>query len=593
MTTGSDTAPSLAPALRAVRSLSLRLAMLLSMALLPLGLIAVWQTTRLERELGELNARDLVALTAEVARQERETIESAIGAATALSAAVVNLDGEPERCRKVFESFLDTAGGRFTFAGFLPVSGTMTCSSLGKPVDLRQNKAFHELIADGVQTVSLNTHGPFSGQAVVVASVPVHDRQGALSGFVSISIPHRRVNSPYAEIIGGREVDLFTINNNGEVLTASGDLETAASRMPADRPASMLIGGPDRFVARNGNGQQRVFSVVPIVHDTVYAVGAWKPLRGMTGGPVVAFLRSPAMFPLIMWLASLVLIYMAVERQVVRHVRVLAGQMRQFGRTRELPSSAPAGHIPDEIAVIEREFGALASQLLQDEAELMDAMRDKDVLLKEVHHRVKNNLQLISSIVNMQARRTANPSTAAALENVNRRVISMATVHRRLYQAENLGRVRADELLHDVIAPLADLAAPGRQRPRIELSLDPVVLYPDQAVPAALLSVEAVTNALKYLGPDASGDSWLRVRLRDLGDGCLTLSVESSMTPGAAPQPPGESSEGGGLGSQLIRAFTRQLEAESEIIEGTDSYLLRLTFQAAAFEPTSDTTAPT
>ena len=584
----ADPAPAVAPLAadrqRNGRRLSLRLAMLLSVALLPLGLIAVWQTTRIERELAEVNARDLIAMTAEVARQERETIQAALGAASALAAMMPDLTGEQARCSAVFRNFVDRSGYRFTFAGYLPAGDGPACGSTDDGVAMREDPALGGLLAQDGPAVTLDPSGPLTHQPVLVASVPVRGESGVPVGVVAVAIPQYRVSSPYADLIAGREMDLFTINSEGDVLTASDAPETAAMRLPADRPASALVDGPARFVARDGEGRRRIFSVVPIVERTVYAVGAWQPQRGSESGLLMRSLGSPALFPIIMWLASLTLVYMAVERQVVRHIRALAGQMRRFSRTRELPEPSATGTLPGEIAEIEREFSAMANHLLRDEAELMDAMHDKDVLLKEVHHRVKNNLQLISSIVNMQARRTAAPETAAALESVNRRVISMATVHRRLYEAENLGRVRADELLHDVIAPLGDLARPGPNRPTIGLRLDPVVLTPDQAVPVALLAVEAVTNALKYCAPDRSGACWLRVSLTDLGADELELVIESSTGPeGAAAADPALGAQGTGLGSQLIRAFARQLEAGTEIAEAADSYTLRLHFQAAPF----------
>ena len=111
-------------------------------------------------------------------------------------------------------------------------------------------------------------------------------------------------------------------------------------------------------------------------------------------------------------------------------------------------------------------------------------------------------------------------------------------------------------------------------------------------MPAALLTVEAVTNALKYLGPDAKGDSWLRVTLLDLGDGQVRLSIQSSVTP-AGRAPPADATEAGpsggtGLGSQLIHGFSRQLEAVETVEEADDSYSLSLQFRVAPFEAAED-----
>ncbi|SFD03459.1 sensor histidine kinase [Tropicimonas isoalkanivorans] len=568
-----------------------------------MGLIAVWQTTRLEVNLEEVNALNLIALTGQVAQHERETIDAAFGAATALAAFIPELTDDPTACSDAMKRFKRDSEEQFAFAGFLPVSGQMTCSTVDHTVDLTLLDDFSALMRAERPNIMLEKNGTFSDEPVLVASLPVVADDGGFAGYVSISVPQARFDNPYDQIIGNRKMDLFTVNSAGEILTSSTNLEVATERLPGDRLISDMVDDrSQRFDALNGAGERRVYSVVPIVEGVVYAVGAWSPPYGESSArPLRRFLGSPALFPIIMWLASLLLVIMAVEWLVVRHVRVIAGQLRRFARNRELPIPPPEGSLPNELEIIEREFSILASRLLRDEAELLDAMHDKDVLLKEVHHRVKNNLQLISSIINMQVRRTKNKATAGALERVNTRVTSMAAVHRRLYQAESLGRVRADELLRDVVTPLTDMGTSGNTRPRVELRLDPVVLYPDQAVPAALLAVEAVTNALKYIGTDESGDCWVRVSLEMLDDDHVRLSIQSSIASDGEKDTADESgstgAEGTGLGMQLIRAFARQLESKEIIEEGPYTYTLSVVFTPAPFEaiattPTLATTYP-
>lgn len=559
----------------------MRLASLLSVALLPLGLIAVWQTTRLERELDETDALTTIAITTRAAAADRRTIEAAFGAAKGLAAAIPELLDDPDQCRETFLRFLARSRGDFAFAGFIDTEGHSVCSSADTALDLAGDPEYRELISGGQRNVLVLSEGPVTGASVILAGQPVRNRDGVLMGFLAVSIPHQQLDLPPVEGIDGRKMDLFTINRAGEILSATGAVAEAESWLPADRKASDISRGPFRFTARNRDGARRAYSVVPIVDGTVYAVGTWAPRSAGNGRA----LFSPALFPLLMWLASLLLVFMAVERLVVRHVRKIAAQMQGFGRNRVLPPIADRAAMPSELAAIEDTFSDLAHKLLRDEADLLDAMHDKDVLLKEVHHRVKNNLQLISSIINMQIRTTENAETLAALQNVNRRVTGMATVHRRLYQAENLGRVQAGDLLRDVVAPLLELAPPGQARPRVDLKLDPVVLYPDQAVPVALLTVEAVTNALKYLRADAQGERWLRVRLDDLGDGKVRIAAENSIADGQEPVPGDTAAATGGLGTRLITAFARQLESEVDIETDAGVFRLGVTFETLPFSP--------
>ncbi len=564
------------------RSLSLRLAFMLSLALLPLGLIAVDQTVQLQRELKNINSLNMARLTAEFAQRERMAVESAFGAASGLATAMSALIDDPEACSRELNQFVERSGGQFVFAGFLPPGGVMTCTSSGRRLDLSEDPNTRDLMLNPRRMVQMLPVAPSSGIPVVAVNLPFTAQDGTLAGYIRVSIPHRGLKEHYDAVIGDRPMELLTLNANGSILSASGALENAANRLPADRPVSDLVSsGSQWFVARNKYGQERVYSVVPVVQGHVYAVGAWENTsRVLTGSSKVKrWWTLPGLFPMIMWVVCLLMVIIAIELQVVRPVRQLAAKMRRFGRLRELPE--PTGALAEELSVIDDEFQVMATSILRDEAGLMDAMHEKDVLLKEVHHRVKNNLQLISSIVNMQARRTRDPGATRALNDVNQRVNSMATVHRRLYQAENLRRIMADELLRDVIGPLTELVPEGATRPEIELSLDPVALYPDQAVPLALLSVEAMTNALKYAGADASGRCWISVLLEQQDDKRVTLRITNSTAPDSPAEPP----KGTELGGQLIKAFASQLEGRVDSRLSHDRFTLTLEFEAQGFDP--------
>ncbi|MFD2440547.1 histidine kinase dimerization/phosphoacceptor domain -containing protein [Paracoccus kondratievae] len=108
-------------------------------------------------------------------------------------------------------------------------------------------------------------------------------------------------------------------------------------------------------------------------------------------------------------------------------------------------------------------FHNMARILIRDEEAMEAAVNEKTVLLKEVHHRVKNNLQLIASIINMQIRVIDHDDARRVLRSVQDRVASLATIYRNLYQAEHLDSVHADRLIKDIINQMANATlGPGR-----------------------------------------------------------------------------------------------------------------------------------
>ena len=566
------------------RSLSVRLAILLSGALLPLGLIAVDQTVRLQNEVTESNNLSLQALTSEFAQEEREVIKSAFSAAETLALTVPELADDLTKCRSLMTRFIDATGDRYSFAGFLPRDGIMDCASGDLTIDYSDNPEFPEWMKTPARHVRVNSYSPISDSAVLIISEPVFDANETFIGNQIIHAPHHKIDEDFQVRLGDRPIDLVTISSDGDILSSSGARETARERLPAKYSIKELIAlGKGRIEAENAAGQTRIYSIVPVLSNGFYVIGSWDPdnLDGLAEeGAVQQLFLTPALFPLLMWLVSLILIYMALDRQVVRHLRLISMQMRQFARTRKLPIAPPPGQMPQELEEIEEQFIQVADKLLHDEAELIDAMHDKDVLLKELHHRVKNNLQLITSIISMQVRNSRNQTTIAALRTVKRRVTSMATVHQTLYQVSDLGQVQANDLLRDVIRPLTDLAPTDPPKPVITMEFDTVTLYPDQAVPLALLTVEAVTNALKYLGPDANGERWVKMSFRMLDEENASLTIANSTSDDIVVE-----EEGTGLGSQLIRGFARQLECTPDIEKEEDRFSLNLTFEVLPFEP--------
>lgn len=195
-----------------------------------------------------------------------------------------------------------------------------------------------------------------------------------------------------------------------------------------------------------------------------------------------------------MWAASLGVAYFAVHRMVIRPVRCFKLEMKHFALSRRMPTYVPKSSMPFEIRRIAEVWHDLAETVLRDESELEGTIRDKTVLLKEVHHRVKNNLQLISSIINMKMRKLHSPEARRALKDLQLRVMSIASVHRSLYETEAKGQVRADKLVRYIVQMSYDNGLEKSSGVQLDFYLEEVALYPDQALPLSLLAAEAATK---------------------------------------------------------------------------------------------------
>ena len=564
-------------ALGATRRLGVRIALFLGVALLPVGAVAVWQTLEVSHVAQQRSELTLLALTERAALTERQEIQRALGTAQALAGTVDALM-TTGRCDATLRELVRTAP-RYSYAGYVTPTGAMTCSSDGRRHDFSSYPGFADAIANPRPTVNVNRDAPPSGDSVMIASYPVAARDGG--GFAVVWLPHRRLGGSDLPPDIASSVELITINVEGEPLTSSQGLEGIERRLPSQRALRSYVGRPaDVVMDTNGLGQRRAFAVVPILRGTVYAVGSWDAgavLAEPVGRAVPAWV-----FPILMWAACLVVAYVAVHRLVIRHVAELRRQMREFAEHRRLPGGELKRGAPVELAEMATGFASMAERILREDAETEDRLHEQKVLLREVHHRVKNNLQLISSIINMQVRQIDSVEARHVLRRVQDRVLGLATIHRNLTRT-GAGTIRADVVLREIVDQLALMGAAGEGQAQVEARLDPLELYPDQAVPLSLLVTEATTNAVKYVGrPADGGRPWIAVALRREPDGAAVVSISNSKGSPLRPPPPEE--DGSGLGGQLIRAFAMQLDAAPVVEEMPGAYRIAVRFRPSGFE---------
>ncbi len=556
----------------------------MSLALLPLGLIAILQTQGVAERARDNAELALLALTEQAASAERLALREAIGSASVLGLLVADTLGpdlaeDPARCSAMMRNFV-ASSDRYSFAGFISASGLVACSSGDEVYDFSSSKSVQALLADPRRQVTVNRFAPISGTSVFSANEPLYDADRAFLGYVTVSIPHTRLNTLREGVPPGALSELITFNRAGDVLTALGDLGVVAPLLPVDVGLDDLMDGKRHsFSGVDSLGQNRIYTVTPIENERIYAMGIWNDASalGMQAGS--GFLTS--LVPAFMWMASLGVAIYAVHRLVTRNLDRLGRQMAMFAATRRLPAESVQGDPPTEIRRIHRAFDDMTAALLRDEAALENAVREKSVLVKEIHHRVKNNLQLISSIINLQIRDVDSVEAKAALRQTQDRVLSMATIHRDLYQTNESGLVDVGHLMREVVVKSVEVT-PGGEDIDLRLDIDQVWLYPDQAVPMSLLASEAVINALKHMpGQDAPPqDRWIAVTFREMPDRTCTFALANAVHPSATAQQPRR-----GMGRRLIRAFATQLDGEVEMKERDGVYDLGVTFAASEFAP--------
>lgn len=583
---------------KTTQSLAFRVIMLLSVALLPVGLIAFFQTQNVARQAEELSRSAVLGRTLIAVEPQRALLYRGFAASRVLGEAIKPVMEDRAACSNVATQFLQSHP-EFILALFVPVSGISTCNSNALPADLRRSEVTRRMKADPRPRVMSIDRGRVSDRPVIVVVRPVliNDRY---AGFVSLSLPPEIIPHGLPELHGGADgantaggpaprgagpVQLISFNQDGELLLTLSNREAARNEMPQGIALSTIaMQGAKTFSALNQDGSERLYSTVAVIPGVSYSFSVWKPEDLLGEGNLID--RAAFMFPLIMWLLSLLVAYIAVHRLVIRHVHALRLKMRRFAAGSRNFSPDDVRPAPAELRQMEVTFNQMAHTIALDEAELENGIREKNVLLKEVHHRVKNNLQLIASIVSMEARKTPNEDTRAALRRVQDRVLGLATVHGNLYRTSRLASVHAGTLLNEVINQTLKSSLPP-SGVTVEIEIDDFALLPDQAVPLSLLVTEALTNAVKYLGKPPDGSApMIAVRFKRRGERQVDVSIINSIGTPLAEMPHIATSTG--LGGQLIKAFALQIGAQITTEQTAAQYRLLLALTLADETPQAE-----
>jgi len=195
------------------------------------------------------------------------------------------------------------------------------------------------------------------------------------------------------------------------------------------------------------------------------------------------------------------------------------------------------------------------------EARLQAALREKEVLVKEIHHRVKNNMQVISSLLQLQAQYIEDEATLSLFEESQTRIYSMALIHEQLYQSDSLARIDIQTYVENLVANLFQSFGYSNNLIEISLNVEPIFLNIETAIPCGLIINELVSNSLKYaFSANVKGE--IKIDFREILDRQFYLSIQDNGS-GFPTDFDVENTET--LGVRLVKMLADQLDGEISI----------------------------
>ena len=211
----------------------------------------------------------------------------------------------------------------------------------------------------------------------------------------------------------------------------------------------------------------------------------------------------------------------------LHYKQVLETQTMQSRELRLVDEEGAEIDVKMECAAVLDEHGSVAGirTTITDITDLKKALAEKELLVKEVYHRVKNNLQVISSLLNLQAARIHEPALKAAFQDSQARVRAMSMVHEALYRSKTLSEINLKPYIRKLAHDLFQTYNTASPRVVLKVNAEDILLNVDEAIPCGLVLNELITNSLKYAFPeDRKGAIILDVRLDDKKNVVLTYS---------------------------------------------------------------------
>jgi len=451
--------------------------------------------------------------------------------------------------------------------------GRVACAAGSVPADPgRAGRAWFKRLQAGESRVITSTPGArYADEPAVLAAVRTEDAEGQFDGALAAVISLDSLKPRNSDPSLPPDAQVALVDSAGAFIGAT-DPE-AFSRLPAAWRRSAAKTS-QIWYAEGASGERRVYSASPLVGEDVFVIlsarspglFSWARLNPLTG----------VLFPLLTFALAFVAVWVVTDRVILRWIIYLQRIAALYARGRLSVRPLQAEQMPPEIRELAETLEDMADAIVGRDASLRESLAQKDALMREIHHRVKNNLQIISSLLNMQQRALSDPVARAALTDTRQRISALALVYRALYQGPDLKRVDLRPFLQELTAQLIIGESLHGPSVRTELHVDALVIDPDRLAPLALFAVEAITNALKHAFADRGG--LLRVDFRVTGDeAVLEIGDDGEATEGAL--------HGAGVGRTLMTAFARQLRGRSELVRNAEGGLTaRLVFPTPALD---------
>ncbi len=532
-------------------SLTRRLFTLVGITLLPTTAIQVYNEVDLRRAREREVRSELVERAGQVAAEQQRLIDGVRNVLRALVELSEIRRQDATACNALFTAIRPHYDG-FEALAAARADGSVFCASdrqeRGGPLpSIADRSYFREAMATGRFTIGRYAYGRQTRTHVIHLALPYRGEGAAPGGIVFVSLGLDWLAAQLDGPEWNQERSFSIVDPDGTILMRQPEHPRFVGKpfprelwqivQAASAPSNVELPSPL-------DGTRRIVGFVPpssgpgglYVGVGYSRAAAFGKLDEATWRGAAGILLAALLAASLAWWFGLKLIREPVADLVALTRRWRAGDL-----------SARSGLTGTaEFSQLGQAFDALADDLNQ-------ALRHKDVLLRELSHRVMNSLQTVSALFSLQARTVSDPDARQQFDQAVGRINSVALAYRRMQAGDGVEAVDFAAFVQELCQDLQSSLMRGENRCRVEA--DPVLLGPDQAMPLALIVNELVTNAIKHGG----ADSGVTVKLGRSSEGCRLAVRNQGILP-AGYQP--EATRG--FGMQMVTAMVKQLDGRLE-----------------------------
>jgi two-component sensor histidine kinase len=530
---------------RGLTTLRRRLLLIITIALLPIVLVSLFQgIERVQRDVNDVRAQ-----LPQSARAFAEYYQSVFSSGEQIMRAMGSLNDVRQMSENCDGILADAMIGvsYFTNLSRAGADGTIICSALpnAKGINIKSQGAFLQAQKSDGLVVSPLLVSRATGLKVIGSQIALHKSDGSFDGTVAITLDLHWFDYLLRQhaVPTGAVISVF--DRNGVVL-ASNNATVANALTDAALKAGVPNGAS--LDAHDAGGNTWHFGLAAITGNNLFVAYGMRESRLF--GQTYLHVGIDFLLPIFMILFAWAAIWIATDRQVTHWITYL----------RRIASAYRSGHYtirpdlvgaPAEFQLLGDAMSEMASNIQDRDRRLRDAVNLKTTLIKEIHHRVKNNLQIVMSLLSIQANQVKDPGARDALMQAQTRINALALVHRILNELEDQSTLDLKQLLEELSRQIAE-GMGDTDHVRIEVDVPHMVVASSVAVALALFTVEALTNIYKHAYP-LRARGVIRVSLKQEGPGKLRLAIADD---GAGFQ---MDETGKSVGSRLIRTFGAQL----------------------------------